>query len=43
MTPLEKIEKKIEQIEKLLEKIKEIIEKEENNVTYDFDKWEGTD
>ena len=49
LTPLEKIRKELCKLEALhakeeaiVERIEEIIDDEEN-VDYDFDKWEGTD
>ena len=49
LTPLEKIRKELGKLEALhakeeaiVERIEEIIDDEEN-VDYDFDKWEGTD
>ena len=47
-SPLEKIRKELDKLEKLHEKEEEIVLKindiidEEEDVDYDFDKWEGT-
>ena len=49
LTPLEKIRKELDKLEALHEKENDIVLKitdiidEEENVDYDFDKWEGTD
>ena len=49
LTPLEKIRRELDKLEKLHDKENAIVEKitdiidDEEDVDYDFDKWEGTD
>ena len=49
LTPLEKIRKELDKLEQLHDKENAIVEKitdiidDEEDVDYDFDKWEGTD